>query len=233
MVKRLFRWAFRLLVLVIVLAVAGLLLLDTIVRELAEYRIGKDTGLEVRISKMQVGILNPWVRIEKLLIYNSAEFGGSPLVEVPEVRLEYDRGSLWSKKLHFKLVRLNFAQLNVVEDKRGRLNLEELQKRFVKKGGAQNSTNKSPQRYEAAGIDTLNLTLGQASFTSFKEPGHNEILKMDVQNQVLLNVKSWNDLGGVFTYLMLKNNINVVSKGAPRPDDPWQYWTERLGIEKK
>lgn len=229
------RWAYRLLLLVVVLLVAAVLLLDTIVRDVVERRIAKDTGLEVKIGKLQVGIFSSWVTIEKLMIYNSAEFGGSPLVDVPEVHLEYDRGALWSRKLHFKLVRLNFAQLNVVEDKKGRLNLEVLQERFNKDARlvVPIGANKSSSSYKPGGIDTLNLTLGQATFTSFKEAGHSEVLKADMRNQVLLNVRSWQDLGGVITVLMLKNDVNVMGNAGHRPNDRWEYWTTRLGLEKK
>src|SRR5258708_17164575 len=112
--KTLFRWAFRLLILLVVLLVAAVLLMDTIVRAVAENALRRQTGLDVKIGKFEVGLLNPKVTIENLVIYNSAEFGGSPLIDMPELHVEYDRDALFANKLHFKLVRFNLAQLNIV-----------------------------------------------------------------------------------------------------------------------
>src|SRR5260221_13708949 len=113
--KFLFRWLFRLLVLLIVLIVAGVLLLDTIAREVAEYRISNATGLEVKIGKVNVGILNPRVTVENFVLYNTAEFGGSPLLDVPELHMEYVWPTLFSTKLHFRLISLNLPRLNMYE----------------------------------------------------------------------------------------------------------------------
>src|SRR5215218_3075556 len=107
--KFVFRWIFRLFILVLILVIAGILLLDTIAKAVAEYRIKRETGLDVKIGKLEIGILNPKVTIENFVIYNSAEFGGSPLIDMPELHVEYDRPALLSHKLHYKLVRLNLA----------------------------------------------------------------------------------------------------------------------------
>src|SRR5258707_12520217 len=114
--KFLFRWMFRLLVLLIVLIVAGVLLLDTIVREIAEYRISNATGLEAKIGSVDVGILNPRVTVEHFVLYNSAPFGGSPLLHVPELHVEYVCPTLFSTKPHFRPIRLNLARLKTVND---------------------------------------------------------------------------------------------------------------------
>jgi len=57
--KTLFRWAFRLFILLVVLVVAGILLLDTIVRAVAVNAIKRQTGLDVKIGKFEIGLLNP------------------------------------------------------------------------------------------------------------------------------------------------------------------------------
>src|SRR4051794_20756716 len=158
--KFLFRWAFRLFILLLVLVVAGILLFDSIAKAVTEYRIKKQTGLDVKIGKMEVGLFNSKVTIEHFIIYNSAEFGGSPFIDMPELHVEYDRNALIANKLHCKLVRFNLAQVNVVENKEGKTNLELLEKR-VQQATPSVSTNKSSSaNMQFTGIDTLNLTLG-------------------------------------------------------------------------
>ena len=136
MIKWLFRWLFRLLILLVVLVVAAILLLDTIAREITEYRLQQQTGLEAKIGRMRVGMLEPRLTIENLVIYNSAEFGGSPLLDVPELHVECDRNPFFHPGLHFKLVRINLARLNLVEDAKGRKNLDELWKQLKKPAAA-------------------------------------------------------------------------------------------------
>src|SRR5579859_7625026 len=107
MIKFVFRWAFRVLIVLIVLVVAGILLLDTLAREYVEYQIHSQTGMETKIGRVRVGLLNPRLTIENMVLYNDAAFGGSPFVEMPELHVEYDRDSLLAHKLKCKLLRFN------------------------------------------------------------------------------------------------------------------------------
>ncbi len=212
--KTLFRWAFRCFILLAVLAVAGILLLDTIAREVAVTRVKSETGLDVKIGRVRVGIFNPTITLENPWYFdNRAEFGGSPLIDLPELHVEYDRQALVARKLHCHLVRLNLAQLNVVEDKNGRTNLDALRRRAQSLG------------FEFAGIDTLNLTLGKATFMRMRQPGQVDELRLDIHNQVLTNIKSVQDLSGVLMVALLRNGVNLL--GNARGGGA-QNWIERL-----
>src|SRR5262245_14959465 len=107
--KRLFKWLFRLVILLIVLGVALVLLKDTIAKGIMERQIRFETGLDARIGRLEIGIVNPTVTIENVRLYNTAEFGGSPFVDLAELHLEYNRAALATRKLRFALVRLNLA----------------------------------------------------------------------------------------------------------------------------
>jgi hypothetical protein len=224
MIKFAFRWAFRFLILLLVLVVAGILLLDTIAKAVIEHRIRRATGLDAKIGKLEIGIFNSKVTLENFVVYNSAEFGGSPLVQMPELHVEYDRGALFSRKLHYKLVRFNLAQLNIVENKNGRLNTEMLQKNLP---GTAGSKPGGPHiGYQFTGIDTLNLTLGKVTFVSMKQGGVPEELKMDMQNVLIPNVKSGQDLSAVMIVIALKNGVNIMGNGGNTTG--LQGWLQKL-----
>ena len=225
--KTLFRWAFRLLILLVALLVAAVLLLDTVAREIAESRISQRTGLETKIGRVRIGLLNPRVTVENLVIYNSAEFGGSPLLDLPEVHVEYDFRGLLSRRLHCRLVRLNFASAQVVEDAKGRLNLEALPK--PKQASGKSSTSTKTNEFAFAGIDTLNLTMGKIEFVSMKDPSRNETLKLGLHDQLVTNVTSAGSLDGIYLWILIHNGINVLPQKTPDPKDRWEYWRERLG----
>jgi uncharacterized protein involved in outer membrane biogenesis len=223
--KTLFRWAFRLLILLVVLFVAGILLVDPVAREMVEYKLSQRTGLEVKINAVRIGLLNPRFTVEGLVIYNRPEFGGSPLLDVPELHVEYDRHALWSRKIHLRLMRLNLAQISVIEGTNGNLNLRSVGKQLSRTGDTTSSSGHSSADYKFEGIDTLNLTTGSGYFKSLKNPAMNQTLTPHMTNEVYLKVNSWNPL---LDLLLLRSGVNPLGKGSGRPDDHSDYWTEKL-----
>jgi uncharacterized protein involved in outer membrane biogenesis len=215
--KFVFRWAFRLFIVLVVLVVAGILLLDTIAREYVEYQIHSQTGMETRIGKVRVGLLNPQLTIENLVLYNSAAFGGSPFVEMPELHVEYDRDSLLSHKLRLKLLRFNVARINLVEDKKGRRNFDSIQGKALplgsmgglKKGSSTNSSSQMP-----FAIDTLNLTLGKVTYMRMNDPGKVDEFNMKVDHQVFTNIKSEQDFSSALLAALIRSGANLFQTGA-------------------
>src|SRR5690242_6421016 len=122
MVKFIFRWLFRAFILLIVLAVALVLLKDTLIKSFVENRLRKQTGLEVKIDKLEVGMFSSIINMEGFKIYNSPEYGGAPFIDLPELHVEYDRDALALRKFHLNLVRFNLAEVLVVEGKDGKTN---------------------------------------------------------------------------------------------------------------
>jgi hypothetical protein len=232
MIKWFFRWLFRLLILLVVLAVAALLLLDTIAREITEYRIHQKTGLEVKIGHMRVGLLEPRLTIENLVIYNTAEFGGSPLLDAPELHVECDRNPFFHPGYRFKLVRINLARLNIVEDAQGRRNLDVFGKRLQKSDVLPllplltlASKDKTARTNGFPRIDTLNLSLGRATYLSMKNPGKVNELTLDVRNQVYTDVKSSAQMQTILLVILL-NHQNILGADG-------QYWLDILGLQNK
>jgi hypothetical protein len=226
--RTLFRWAFRLLILLLVLFVAAILLLDTVAREIFEYKLTQRTGLEVKIQSVNVGLLNPRLTVEGLVIYNRPEFGGSPMIDLPELHVDYDRSALWSRKVHLRLLRVNLAQLSVVEDANGRLNLQVLQKYANRTGGTAISTKPGPGGYQFAGIDTLNLTLGTGYFRSLKNPAMNDTLTPRMTNEIYLKVNSATAWDSLLNLVLLKSGYNPLSQAPSPAHERQQYWQEKL-----
>ncbi|MDB6111435.1 MAG: hypothetical protein JWR69_3185, partial [Pedosphaera sp.] len=200
----LFRWAFRIFILLLVLLVAGILLLDTIVKSLTENRIRSETGMDVRIGSFSLGLLSPVLTIENLKLYNTAEFGGSPFVDMPELHVEYDRSALFSRRLHCKLVRFNVAQVNVVQRKDGKTNIQALEERRRKVAGRANAPgSRSGARFQFAGIEVLNLTLGKATHLSMGNPSQVKEVNLDIRNQIIPDIKTKQDLQSILAALLL------------------------------
>jgi uncharacterized protein involved in outer membrane biogenesis len=191
------RWLFRLLVLLVVLVVALVLLKDILIKSVLENQWRTQTGLEVRIGSLDVGLFTPTVTVENLKIYNSAEFGGFPLVDLPELHAEYDRHSLAQQRLRLTLLRVNLAEIDVVRSRQGQNNLETLLGRLE-------APAKSSGSLDFAGIDLLNLSLGKLKFIDLSQPTNNREVHIGLKGEVLHNVKSLNDISSLAGKVLLQ-----------------------------
>jgi hypothetical protein len=129
LIRRLFRLAVGLLLIAVALAVAAVLLLDTVAQQVVQSRLRSETGMDVKIGRMQIGLSTPTIAIEDLKIYNTPEFGGSLFLNIPEIYADYDPEAIRARKLHLNLVRINLAEINIVQDKNGRLNIQSLKEK--------------------------------------------------------------------------------------------------------
>ena len=81
---------------------------------------GAATGMEVKIAKVDIGLLTPVISVEGVKLYNRPEFGGSPCLDLPELYVEYDKAALAARKLRLKLLRLSVAEMDLTRDNQGR-----------------------------------------------------------------------------------------------------------------
>jgi uncharacterized protein involved in outer membrane biogenesis len=198
--KRLIRWAVCLFIVIVVLAVAGLLSLNVIVKQVVESRLRAQTGMDARIGQIDVGLLTPTITIENFKLYNAADFGGALFLDMPELHLEYDPAAIRAGELHFKLVRLNLAEIDLVQDKKGRMNVQDLERKSRQAAGPHGS---SAGNFKFTGIDTLNLTLGRFRMSNLAS-GREQEINFGIKDQISHNVKTGADLAGLNMLLALR-----------------------------
>jgi hypothetical protein len=78
----LFRWAYRLLILLIVLAIGLFLTKDALAKWwiVSEFR---EQGMDAKIGQLEIGFpLNSTVSASDITIYNLPEYGGSPMLKI-------------------------------------------------------------------------------------------------------------------------------------------------------
>jgi hypothetical protein len=200
--KRLFKCALYLFMVAVVLLVAAVLLLNTIVKEFVQSRLRSETGMDVRIGAMDIGLSTPTIAVENLKLYNTPEFGGSPFLDIPEIFVEYDRDAIRAGKLHFKLVRLNLAEIDIVQDKQGRLNIQGIKE---KGDAAKSALDRQASKFEFTGIDTLNLTLQKLRVSKLDAPDQAQEVNFGLANQVFPNIKTEADLTAIALVLQLRS----------------------------
>src|SRR5665213_4205193 len=123
MFKFIFKWLLRLFILAVVLAVIFFLSLDSILRVVIQHNIRAQTGMDAEIGKFHFGLTQPVVEIKDLQLFNSAEFGGTPFLNIPEIHVEYDRAALAKNQIHITLLRFNLGELDIVKNAAGQTNI--------------------------------------------------------------------------------------------------------------
>ncbi len=207
--KRILKWFFVLVLLLVVLAVGLLLSLDTILRVVAENRIRAQTGMDAEIGKFHLGLIEPVITITDFKIYNPPAFGGTPFLNIPEIHVEYDRDALVKNKIHLTLMRFNLGELDIVRNEAGQTNLFALGVALPTKspaGGNSQQLKEFKQRtgLDFQGIDALNVSVGTARFIDLKNPSNNRTQKIGIDNLVMKNVKTPADLAGLAVLVALR-----------------------------
>jgi hypothetical protein len=200
--KRIARWLGVLAVLGLIGLIAAAVLLDPIARVAMRKRIESETRLEAGVRNVHIGVRSPTLTIHGLELRNAPEFGGGPFLHIEELHLEYDRELLRQRKLRFKVVRLHLAALNLVEDRTGKTNLQQLQS---KQGGKSSGrTNAIHGRLEFAGIEKLDVTIDRASFTSHRNPERSWNHEIGLTNETFNAVENEEDLATIAIVLAIK-----------------------------
>jgi len=210
--KKLFKWLFRLLLVLFLFVLVLILCLNPIAKFLTERQIRQQTGLDVTIGKLSIGLGKPTLAIENFRLYNSSDFGRSIFLAVPEVRVQYDLPALRQKRIHLNLVQLNLGELHIVQNKNGKTNLQALQGR---QNPSSSASGASPVQFE--GIDTLKLTIGKLKFTSDKNPARNEERYIGYKNETIKNVKSMKDLEPLIARIALEKDVKFLPENIPAP----------------
>jgi hypothetical protein len=231
MIKWIFKWLLRLFILAVVLAVIFFLSLNSILRVLLEHNIRKQTGMDAEIGRFQLGIFEPTITIQNLKIYNPPSFGGTPFLEIPEIHVEYDRTAIAQRELHFTLVRFNLGELDIVKNAAGQTNIFSIGL-AIPKNPSGNGTKlkdefKRQTNLEFTGIDALNVSVGTLKYIDLKDQRNNRTQKIDVENQVIPNVKTPADLTGLAFLIGLRSGdffTMFVDPNAKNADALKLFW---------
>ncbi len=207
MIRWFFKWILRLLILTVALVVIFLLSLNSILRILIEHNIRAQTGMDAEIGEFKLGWVAPTIEIQDLKIYNPPDFGGALFLDIPEIHVEYDRPALLEKEIHLTLLRFNLAELDIVRNQDGQMNIFTFAKTPQKNSSPHAAPSfKKQTGYGFKGIDALNVSFSRAKFIDLKNPNNDREQTIGIQNVVIANVKSANDLAVLVVLVDLRSD---------------------------
>jgi uncharacterized protein involved in outer membrane biogenesis len=202
---RLFKWALRVVVLLVIAVVLLLVFKDTILRKVAEYQIRSQTGMDVKIGRFSSGLLSPDVTIENFKLYNTPQFGGTEFLIIPELHIEFDADAFKQQKLRIKLVRFNLAELDVVKNQAGETNIVSMMAKMPKGKLAPHGIRIGGKKFEFESIDVLNLSIGRMRMIDLKNRNNDRDVIINADNQVFNNVKTEGDVYSILFLIWLRS----------------------------
>lgn len=195
-IRFLSRWIYRGIVVAILLILVALVARDPFLQSLTEKRIRACTGLEARMKSMDVALFDQRATLHDLRIYNTADFGGGVMLDISELHFELDPEALRKGELHFKLLRLDVAELNIVINQQGVSNFQSLrdfrETRRAKAAGPLDDL--IDPSLEFTGIDMLNLSVTRFAKTDLSRSGPPELITIDTRNAVYQRIRTRDDL---------------------------------------
>jgi len=206
----LFRWAYRLLILLIVLAIGLFLTKDALAKWwiVSEFR---EHGMDAKIGQLEIGFpLNSTVYASDITIYNLPEYGGSPMLKIDDLFIDCDFSELMNvrRKLkpHFRQVRIGITEFNLVETKGGERNLISLPD-AVAKSSAQLALGESPLYFT---IGNLNFTWERLKFTNLADAGKSRDVNINIEGYTVQDVEKLSDLRPLFDRIATKVTWKVL-----------------------
>ena len=164
-----------LLVLVLVLSVGKNIIAKTAVEKGVELV----TGLKLRISKLNIGVINTLVGIKDLTLYNPKGYKDRVIVNMPEIYVDYDLKAIIGGKIHLNDIKINLNEFVVVKNEKGELNLDSLKVVKAQKEGKP-PFEKGKAKAPDIKIDKLQLTIGKVIYKDYSKGGEPSVREFNI-----------------------------------------------------
>jgi hypothetical protein len=217
------------------LALIGLMLArNWIFKAVAERSVRESTGLRTEIGECKTLVGSGVFRLRDLKLYNPPEFGGTLLADVPELEIDVDAGQLASGIVHFRKLTLHLAELNVLRNARGRLNLEGVEKAM--REHLQKKKKKKGEKFEFdfGGIDQAQLSVGRILYRDLQKPSRNCCIDLAMKNEVIENLRTEEDLqnwaGAILFRVLMQQSLKP--SGVPAGEEPAGAAAPLMGISQ-
>jgi hypothetical protein len=161
----------------LVVIIAGLSLGKNLIAKAAVERGAQMvTGLQLRIAKMNVGILKTLVNIDNLVLYNPRDFKDRIMIDMPNIYVDYNLGAILKGKIHLYDMRLDLKEFIVVKNKDGKLNLDSLKVVQAQKEGKKPEDKEKVKAPEMQ-IDSLHLKIGKVIYKDYSTGSENPYIR--------------------------------------------------------
>lgn len=165
----------KILIVIAIVIVALFLTKDLLVKSVLTAGISSFTDLAVGIKGLNVGIFKSAVEMKGFKLYNPRSFKDRIMMDMPELYVDYDLGSIFTGTKHIKVLKLYLEKFVVIKNEAGQLNLDSLKAIQAPAGG-------KAARAKEAGIriDVMELKVGKVIYIDYSKGGAPVVKEYDV-----------------------------------------------------
>jgi len=192
--KKFIRWLAGITGVLSVVLVILVLVRDPLMKLIARFQIEAETGLRAEIGEFKTTLGTGVFEVRNLKLYNPPEFGGSLMADVPELVVDVNPEKAANGILQFQLLKLELTALNIVKRADGRLNLDGVEKKLRERIARRKKKKGKDFEFEFGGIVEMRLTVRKVQYTDLKRPTRPRALDLAVQDEVVTDLKTEEDL---------------------------------------
>ena len=204
------------------LLLVGLLSFDWIVKRTIQSRVNASGVAEVEIGSLNIGLFSPHLEVRDLKVFGQSQFGGVQLLDLPELRVEYDREALKRQELKFRLVRIRMNELTLMDGfSGGQTNMfqrmqgySELVVAYTNRIGELTNRIDLDRAQRVGnmtfrGIERLELTLGRVRFVDVKDPLSEKVAALNINRRVMTNIADLPGLAPLAMELLVRTTLGA------------------------
>lgn len=153
------------------------------------------TGLKIDINDIKVGIINTFIDVDDMKLFNPPDFPEKVMVEMPDIYVDYELSSFLKRKAHLEEIRIDLKEFTVIKNKNGELNIDSLKVAKEEKKEPQKPEKKEKTEVK---IDLLDLKIGKVSYMDFSRGEKPKVIEYNVNlHEQFHNITNLNELGKI------------------------------------
>ncbi len=141
---------------------------NVFVKSMLDRGLSKAAHVPVSIGGARVELRNAKIALTDLKIQNPRSFPEKMMLYAPEIAIDFDPKAFWSGKTHFEEVRLDLAELIVIRNREGQLNVDAMRPKGDPKRDPKRSSGSTLPKFL---IDKLILTVGKVTYKDYSLGG--------------------------------------------------------------
>jgi hypothetical protein len=185
MLRWLFKWLFRIALVLLAITALLVVLRNQILRPVLERRIQQATGLETLIGRVSVEWSEPKIRLLDVRVKNPEGVGNRPFLEIPETSIVYDRTALLNRQLRIHQLQVHVREINVFRPDPGRSTQSQLSRSL---GRTDAPSFFRPLSFQ--GIESLQLSVARYFYLDYVQMARSQELPLRITNATATNIQS-------------------------------------------
>ncbi len=149
--------------------------------------------MPVTIGSTRVGFLSGTIQLKNLVIHNPAGYPEKHLLTAPEVTIDFEPARLLKGSAHFKEIRLNLSEVNVIKRKDGQINVKALKPAEESKGKktpAPAAEKEKEGKKMGLQIDRLYLSVGKVVYKDYTgSDSQTQVFDVGIKDRVYTNIQ--------------------------------------------